>query len=399
MIQKRLVILGGSTPFCAALINELRNEPPMDLMLFGRNRSNLRLIADYSHALLSPAGWHVRTARRLEDALAGADIVVHQIRYGGLEEREKGEYFCSRFGLTADETLGPAALRTALQAIPGLRRTRDALARFCPAAWLLNLTNPLSVVTAVLAVEPATTVGLCELPEQTAQEAARIFGLRLQDIEWEYSGLNHRGFIHRFRQGGRDLLGELPEVLCDRRIGGITGEQIAELNAIPEKYYRLLLGYLPDSQGRAHFLRSLKETLIAELRCCSNLPPPSLEKRDLSWYRAAVVPMIRALSASRPRSLVVNLFTNGLVEEVKATVSNKGVLLIPASAPRGRVRELLLEFRRHEHAFLQAMLKPSLKTIEEALTTDPTVPRTRRKEVSMALWQDVKRTTRERGRL
>ena len=390
MNRKRLVILGGSTPFCAALIDELRDAPPMELVLFGRNGSNLHLMAQYSHATLNAAGWRIRTASRLDTALADADIVVHQIRYGGLGEREKGEYFCGRFGLTADETLGPAALRTALLSMPELYRTRDAVERHCPKAWLLNLTNPLSAVTAVLVVEPMTTVGLCELPGHTASEAAQVFGLRLRDIEWEYSGLNHRGFIHRFRLGSRDLLEELPGTLGDRRIGGITGSQIAELNAIPEKYYPLLLGSLPSSSGRARFLRSLRGNLIEELRRCSKVSPPSLRKRNLSWYRAAVVPMIRALDGNKPRSLVVNAFRDGLVEESKATVNRKGVRLLPASLPGGKVGELLSRFRRHERAFLRAILNPSPGTIEEALTADPTVPGSCRREVSKALWEDVK---------
>jgi 6-phospho-beta-glucosidase len=389
-MKRRLVVLGGSSPFCVALINELRSIPPMDLVLFGRNRANLILMAQYGQARLNAAGWRVRTSRRLESALASADIVVHQIRYGGLEEREKGEYFCQRFGLTADETLGPAALRTALLSMPGLFRTRDAFERVCPRAWLLNLTNPLSAMTAILAVEPVTTVGLCELPEQTAYEAAEVFGLCLADIEWEYSGLNHRGFIHRFRLGSRDLLGELPGALGDRRIGGITGEQIAELNALPEKYYPLLLGSLPGSQGRARYLRSLRRMIIDELRDSAESPPPSLSKRDLSWYRGAVVPMIRALCGIRPRSLVVNAVRNGLVEETKATVSGRGVRLMPVHAPGRKVGELLAKFQRHEHAFLRAILSPSLETIEEALTEDPTVPETCRTEVAKALWQDIK---------
>lgn len=389
-MRKRLIVLGGSTPFCAALIDELQSTPPMDLVLFGRNRTNLDLVAQYGHARLNSAGWRVTTSRRLENALASADIVVHQIRYGGLEEREKGEYFCQRFGLTADETLGPAALRTALLSMPGLYRTRDVFERACPRAWLLNLTNPLSAVTAVLAVEPVTTVGLCELPAQTAHEAAEVFGLCLQDIEWEYSGLNHRGFIHRFRLGDRDLLAELPEILGDRRIGGITGEQIAELNALPEKYYALLRGTLSSSQGRARYLRSLRRMVIDELRDCAESPPPSLSKRDLSWYRAAVVPMIRALRGIRPRSLVVNAFRDGLVEETKAMVSDRGVRLMPVPAPGGKVGRLLARFRRHEHAFLRAITSPSLETLEEALTEDPTVPDTCRAEVAKALWQDVK---------
>ena len=399
MTENKLVILGGSSPFTVALLNEFRGAsdhlPPMDLVLFGRNRSNLELVAHYADALLSPTGWRVQVAVHLEDALAGADIVVHQIRYGGLEEREAGEDFCSRFGLIADETLGAAALRIALLSVPALRRSQAAFSSVCPDAWLLNLTNPLSAVTAVLAVEPSHTVGLCELPQQTAYEAANIFGLRLQDIDWEYCGLNHRGFIHGFRHGARDLLNELPRILGNQTIGGIAAEQIAELNAIPVKYYQLLLGSFHGSQGRSRFLGALRRSLVGELRNCWTQSPPSLGQRDLSWHRHAVAPMIRALNAAEPETLVVNVVNNGLVEEVKARVSSQGVRVIPSTAPSGKVAELLSNFRRHEHAFVGAMLKPSLETVAATLAADPTIPREIQDEVATALWRDVEGKVRE----
>ncbi len=66
-------------------------------------------------------GWRSTCTTSLAEALDGADLVVHQIRYGDLAGRAADERFAAELGAAADETLGPGALRSALRPAPALR--------------------------------------------------------------------------------------------------------------------------------------------------------------------------------------------------------------------------------------------------------------------------------------
>lgn len=378
MSPLQICVLGGSSPFTVSLVDCLAlvagSLGPGTLTLHGRSAEGLDLMVEYSANRLGPSGWSVEGYQSVADSLAGATIVIHQIRYGDLVGRASGERLAQRLGAVADETLGPAALLTGINAVPELSEICHAIVTHCPFAWVLNLTNPLSAVTYLMqSFGVARCVGLCELPLVTAQAAARRFELDDRLVEWTYSGLNHRGFIDSLTLGSRDLLKELPRTLHDETLIGISAEQISVLNAIPLKYYRLLGEHDVATLGRAQYLSSLRQRIQSELRTSTALRPPSLSERYMDWYPKSVVPMIVALRQRRPTQQVVNVLgENGLVVETLASVSSTaGILPRFHESTNGRVVQWNAVFERHERAFLRAVQEPNLDTIEEALHADP----------------------------
>src|SRR5262249_28940816 len=148
----------------------------------------------------------------------------------------------------------------------------------------------LSITTAVLSrYGVRRCVGLCELPWYTVREACRLLGLPPREVQWSYSGLNHRGFIHELSYHERDYLAALPGVLGQETLGGIRACEIAELGAIPLKYFQLLIRRATARVGRADYLMGLRKRLLAELRTSVSRSPPSLTERYLEWYPGAVV--------------------------------------------------------------------------------------------------------------
>lgn len=362
----------------------------MNVVLWGRSQTNLELIVRYARYHLEPWGWNVESTTECSEALCGADIVVNQIRYGGLELREAGETFCDRFHLTADETLGAAALYTALRLTPYLEEIVPALIQFCPDAWILNLTNPLSSVTSFISDRIPNCLGLCELPVYTINEVARLLKIPAAEIQWSYCGLNHRGFIYDMRSHHSELLNEVLGGLGDRKIGGLSAYHIRELEAIPLKYFRLVIENQTPPSSRARFLSSLRNSIVKELRSEFPNSPPSLKQRYLEWYPLAVVPVIAALQNREPTEQLVNVLTkDGIVEELKAMVSAEGLsYTLPKRQPSEKVRFWLEKYRRHERAFVKAMKEPSLEAILKTLSVDPIIPQSQVGEVSAALWHD-----------
>ena len=238
--------------------------PLSHLSLYGRSTDNVARIADYACRRLSPFGWTVTHSTKLEESLEGSAFVVQQIRFGGLEGRAADEEVARKCGLAPDETLGAAATHCVLRTAASLRTLGRAIARTAPDAWVLNLTNPLGIATALLKREGvARCLGVCELPTTTAMCVARLLNCEKSELTWDYVGLNHRGFIVNIRLQGQCVCSRIVDRLGSGSLMGISGSTIKSLNAVPTKYFRLVLrpSHSP-SASRAGVLSSLRRRII-----------------------------------------------------------------------------------------------------------------------------------------
>ena len=390
----KLAVLGGSSPFTAALIDALaaaaHRLPRCALWLHGQNRQNLESVCRYGVARLEALGWAVSSTTTLREAVDGTYIVVHQIRYGGLTGRDEDERIATEFGAAADETLGPGALHSILRTVSALQCVSREIASAAPDAWVLNLTNPLSAVTAVMLDCGVTRcVGLCELPSYTARRAADVLGVPFDEIHWQYAGLNHRGFIVGLQHCGRNLLIELANRPGEDTIGGITARQISEFGALPTKYFQVVCGRERPQTGRAAFLSALRDQVAVELLHDVSTTPPSIRKRYLEWYSLSVVPMIVALhSPEQSREIVNARQSNGLVEEVHANVSFNSIEALPPPAvSSSSVRKWIDNYRAHEEGVLRCVEEPSPASIASALLADPISPPDRLEPMVDAIWR------------
>ncbi len=386
-----LAVLGGSSPFTVALVDALAEVrtgiPPQHLVLQGRNLRNAELVRRYAARRLSPVGWSVSIQALPELAIEGAWLIVHQNRYGGTEGRREDEQVAARFAIAPDETLGPAALHGFLHTLQPLRETAALLAR--SEAWVLNLTNPLSLTTSVLADGGVSRcVGLCELPLVTARRAAARLDVPFDAVAWAHVGFNHRGFIVELREGGIDRIPELATRVVEGEFEGIPGVEIGRLRAIPTKYFRLFLGRRMSDGARAAEVATLRERSLRELEQDPSRFPATLRERYMEWYPQSVVPAIAALSADQESEHVLNLpGRDGLTREVHAAVSRSGIRQhLPPERGRG-VAHHLARFEEHERAVLDVARHPGQGTLTRAVELDPLVPPERAKAVADYLGQ------------
>jgi 6-phospho-beta-glucosidase len=377
----RLAVLGASTPFTVGLFEALASRldeiESAHLVLYGRDASRLELNAAYAKHLLDTHGWRVTWTTDLAQALDGAALVLHQIRYGGLEQRAAEERLAQEVGVPADETIGPAALHAAICLAQPLQRLAIELERSCRSAVVLNLTNPLGCSTAILQRGTGCrVVGLCELPRATMLRACAVLGLPGEEVEWAYTGLNHRGFVHRLVHGGRDHLPDLPQRLGDGEIGGITAAEIDGLEALPLKYFALLRPHhRAPTSSRAEVLGEIRARIVDEMQACPGVSPPSLQLRDPTWYRDAVAPMLVALGGSVAREVVVNrACADGIVREVQADVSRHGIVPRRVPAPPQAVAGWMVRFEAHERSVVECALSPSTASVGTAVRLDPLIP-------------------------
>jgi alpha-galactosidase/6-phospho-beta-glucosidase family protein len=162
---------------------------------------------------------------RLEEALKGADFVVLSISTGGLDATALDLEIPARYGVvqTVGDTVGPGGLFRGLRNIPVVVEIARAMEEYCPDAVLLNLTNPLTVLTR--AVSKATSiraVGLCHELFSTLGMLSKMFDLPEEAINVRVAGVNHFIWITDVSVHGRDVTEE-----AFRRISGGEARELS----------------------------------------------------------------------------------------------------------------------------------------------------------------------------
>ena len=96
--------------------------------------------------------WKYECVPTLEDGLRGADFVIISILPATFEEMESDVHAPERYGIyqSVGDTTGPGGLFRALRTVPMYEVIADAIREFCPAAWVINYTNPMALCTGAL---------------------------------------------------------------------------------------------------------------------------------------------------------------------------------------------------------------------------------------------------------
>src|SRR5258707_9872564 len=339
----RFVVLGGSAPATVQLIDALAGRPPElpgplptghDVVLYGRSQERLAHVAGAARLRAAQLGLAVTVTTETDRsrALAEADVVLNQIRPGGLEQRSADESFPRQFGIPGEETLGPGGFACAVRAVAGLRPAWADVASHCPGALLINLTNPAGIVTQAARIGfGLDVISVCDSPLDLLAAAADRLGLAdATRLRARYVGMNHVGWY--VPESGAEL---------ERLAGLVAGldPDLARLHgALPGPYLRYYAHpdrMLAAQQGRPTRADQLRELAQAALGTFSRggLPPAWL--RPAPWYSLAVVPLIDAWTGGSGPPLIVGLPNRGRLTWLPDDVIVEG----PAVARLPRVME------------------------------------------------------------
>lgn len=243
----KLSILGGGgfrTPFVwQALLRERAQPRVTEVALHDVDPARLRVM---THVLGQLAAGvddppNLTTTTDLRTAVAGSDFVFAALRVGGLAGRQRDEHVALDLGLIGQETTGPGGIAYALRSVPVMLDVARTVAEVAPTAFVMNFTNPAGIVTeAMQSVLGDRVLGICDTPSGLGLRVAAALGHDPQDVQLDYVGLNHLGWLRRVLSGGRDVL---PDLLADdvalarTEEGQIFGtDWIHTLGAIPNEY-------------------------------------------------------------------------------------------------------------------------------------------------------------------
>jgi alpha-galactosidase/6-phospho-beta-glucosidase family protein len=250
------------------------------------------------------ADLELEKTQRLEEALRGADFVVLSISTGGLDATALDLEIPARYGVvqTVGDTVGPGGFFRGLRNIPVVVEIARAMEEYCTEAVLLNLTNPLTVLTRAVSKATSTrAVGLCHELFSTLGMLSRMFDVPEEAINVRVAGVNHFIWVTEVAVSGRDVTGE-----AFRRISGGEAREISRSDAEGDTDpftntwgFRTelcrLYGYLPAAGDRhvceflPGYLRDEKERERLDLRVTT----VGVRRERLAADRESVRLMIR----------------------------------------------------------------------------------------------------------
>lgn len=214
---------GGSRDWARKLMIDLALCPDLtgEVALYDIDMGSARLNEQLGNWMQSQDGvvsrWHYVAMSTLQEALQGTDFVIISIQPGPLELMRDEIALAEEYGLfyPVGDTTGAPGLIRGLRSASIYREFAEALVMYCPNAWIINYTNPMSICTRTLTrVAPALKVfGCCHEVFWTQEMLARVASQYLDievparhEIQVNVLGINHFTWINKASYREHDLL-------------------------------------------------------------------------------------------------------------------------------------------------------------------------------------------------
>lgn len=177
----------------------------------------------------------------LSEALVGADFVFSAMRIGGTCGRITDERVGLGHGVLGQETVGVGGYAYALRTIPAALELARTIKKVAPESWTINFTNPAGIITqAMRKVLGHKVIGICDTPIGLMRRACAALGVNQEDVQFDYVGLNHLGWLRTLVKNGEDLI---PRLLADddlldhmEEARTIGGDWIRAIGKLPNEY-------------------------------------------------------------------------------------------------------------------------------------------------------------------
>ncbi|KRC43146.1 alpha-glucosidase/alpha-galactosidase [Oerskovia sp. Root22] len=342
----RIAFIGaGSVVFTRQLVSDILRFPELagvHLALHDIDVERLSMASASAQRIAEQLGATAEVSATTDrrEALAGADFVVNMVQVGGVEATLRDLNIPARHGLlqTIGDTTGVGGIFRALRTFPVLEALTEDMRELCPAAWLLNYTNPMAmnVWWASVVAPDIKVAGLCHSVYWTAHDLAALVGVPVEETQFRAAGINHQSWLLEWTHRGESLYPRLREV--------IARDPELERRVRVEIFRRV--GYYPtetsehSSEYLSWFLRSADQ--ISRYR----LTP--LEYADISRANLAQLDETRRIlaagenfllqeGASEYAPLIIHSLITGTRREVHVNVPNVGLI---DNLPQGAVVEV-----------------------------------------------------------
>lgn len=401
--DRRIAVIGGGSAYMPGvvrgLLHRIADLENTVLVLYDIDRPHADIIATLGSQMAKAraASLSISVAESAEEAIAGSDFVFTTFRPGGFESRHLDETLPLAYGLVGQETVAPGGFFMACRSVPivlELARIRD---RMAPDAWIINYTNPTSIVTgAVVRHESGRILGLCDQSVPDAALWARLLGLNVADLEIDWIGTNHATAAARVRIAGEDatdLVAGRLAALDPRGESEATPRYLAwlgrQLGLLVNSYLRYY--YFHDeivdalrkeprtrAQQIAEFLPSLYENFTEQAQ--QPAPDPS-RWRGGGDHGEFAIDVMCSIAGDERRRFIINTINEGAIAdlpddaivEVPCIVGAHGATPLPMGSLPRATRGLIQTVAAYEDLAIDAATSGDRRLALQALLAHPLV--------------------------
>jgi alpha-galactosidase len=216
----KLVFIGaGSFRFSLGLFRNVINATdlfPMEVALCDIDPVSLDIMTRLFKRMVKKRDIIVTSSTDRTQLLGNANAVIKSISVGMQESEWVDVYLPLKFGIPQNtgDTVGPGGLFRGLRTDPACADIAIDMKKLCPKAPLLNYTNPNSTCTLAgrTAAMDVDFIGLCHELFGGMKLIKRYYNSKQhknikqwQDMDIQYAGINHFGWITKFEYNGEDL--------------------------------------------------------------------------------------------------------------------------------------------------------------------------------------------------
>jgi len=415
----KIAVIGGAGVRTPLLVGGLTgSDLPIDeIGLYDIDRDRLTTIGKVARRIAAKGD--IVFYPTVADCVAGADFVFTSIRVGGIAQRIRDEMISLQHGIVGQETVGPAGFAMAARTIPPMVQYARDISHVAPAAWIINFTNPVGIVTEAMRSVTSHVIGICDTPTELFEEVARALDLPAERCFFDYFGLNHLGWVREVYCEGepqlRRLWNNAERLQSIYRVPLFDPAFLHDLKLLPTEYVyyyeqpaRALDSMRRAAQTRGQAIAELTDVLFEALRVpnadlvavynsylfarsagymqiesgAADATPRVTSASQLSGYDKIALSVVRAihfnLNAIIPLSVenrgnIPNLMDRDVVE-VPCLVNANGARPLHVGRIPNQVHRLVEQVKEYERLTVRAVLARSVNAACEALANNPLVP-------------------------
>ncbi len=328
-----------------------------------------------------------------KEALRDADFLVNAIQIGGYEPSTVIDFeIPKKYGLrqTIGDTLGIGGIFRGLRTIPVMLDIAREMEEVCPDGWLLNYTNPMSIVTgAVLKATEANIIGLCHSVQICVPRLleALDYDIDPADTRWKIAGINHMAWLTEIEYQENDLYPEMRKRAAEkngaaRAVGAEKHEDMVRFEIMRRFGYYVTESSEHNAEYTPYWMKDKYPQLIEEFnipldeyprRCIKQIETWSkrkdelLNNADLSHERTHEYAsyIMNAIATDQPYRIHGNVINNGFIPNLPS----EAIVEVPCLVDRNGVQGVYHGRLPQQCAALnRTNINVHLLTIEAALT-------------------------------
>lgn len=366
--------------------------------------------------------WDYKAVETIGEALTGADFVVISILPGTFDEMESDVHAPEKYGIyqSVGDSSGPGGIVRAMRTLPMFEEIALAVKEYCPDAWVINYTNPMTLCTAQLykTFPEIKAFGCChevfgtqKFLANVADDILGIKDIKREDVKVNVVGVNHFTWLTEAKYKDIDLIPVYKEFCIKHKdtkylkksdenwINSrfITRERVKmdlflKTGVIAAAGDRHLAEFCPgkwylenpervEEMGFSLTTVAWRKEDLAERLAKSKRLISGEEEVKLTETGEDGVRQIRALLGLHTFVTNVNIPNNGQIEnlpygavvETNAVFSDNKVTPVMSGAIPDKVNQLVAKISFEQMALLDAINNRSLEEIFFVFCSDPNV--------------------------